>query len=351
MALTAGKAKKMLEDGTVHGRALTDKQKKYFGAIAGGATPMKKINGGWLDKYAMGGSLPGASGMMYARTNTPEPLYTQSEMKAQEGDTVMYGTPEYEAAYKEGRFRDVPNPLDEVVVRAGVDYEKHPLYDKLSPQQKEYYFDDGPIGRAVRRAAQTDRGLAEDTKDMVTGMLVQQPLSALQAPQSLMVEGIEALRGRDANFLNALTFDTQRTPSQAFNIQNPYGALALDVIADPLNVVGVGLARNPIKSAVSAVRGNLGKYRVATELTQSPAVAAKNRALEWTNTPGFQTRYENIMKPAIDANLSSKTIRSTEQAMSKGKETAARLDDLVKEKETMQRLGKSNVVALSLIHI
>ena len=74
MALTAGKAKKMLDDGTVHGRALTDKQKRYFGAIAGGATPMKKINGGWLDKYAMGGSLPGASGMMYGRSNTMPPL-------------------------------------------------------------------------------------------------------------------------------------------------------------------------------------------------------------------------------------------------------------------------------------
>ena len=82
MALTPGKAKKMLDDGTVHGRGLTDKQKRYFGAIAGGATPMKKINGGWLDKYAMGGSLPGASGMMYGRSNTMPPLFTQSEMKA-----------------------------------------------------------------------------------------------------------------------------------------------------------------------------------------------------------------------------------------------------------------------------
>lgn len=380
--LTASKAKKILEDGTVRGRALTEKQKKFFGAVAGGATPLKKLNGGWLDKFdnggvqpnyndsnvslppgfkgwgydkggrayngawdgpvtRMGGTIPGATGMMYARTSGISP---EEPKKAQDG-TVMYGTPEYEAAYREGRFADVPNPLEEVVVTAGVDYEKYPLYDKLSAQQKEYFNDPGAIGRGVRRAAQTDRGLAEDTRDMVTGMLVQQPLSALQAPQSLMVEGIEALRGRDANFLNALTFDTQRTPSQAFNVQNPYGAFALDVVADPLNVVGVGLARNPIKSAVSAVRGNLGKYRAATELTQSPAVAAKNRALEWTNTPGFQTRYENIMKPAIDANLSSKTIRATEQAMSKGKETAARLDDLVKEKETMQRLGKSNVVA------
>ena len=82
MALTAGKAKKMLDDGTVHGRPLTDKQKRYFGAIAGGATPMKKINGGWLDKYAMGGSLPGASGMMYGRSNTMPHCLPQSEMKA-----------------------------------------------------------------------------------------------------------------------------------------------------------------------------------------------------------------------------------------------------------------------------
>ena len=192
MALTPGKAKKMLDDGTVHGRGLTDKQKRYFGAIAGGATPMKKINGGWLDKYQyggklnqkyidstfnanmdkrwvqrlyeknpefylegqtkpsthymesgddyvyprvmegvdgelkevsreegrsqgikfpndeiaqwfaknykkgtnvlkeyqMGGSLPGASGMMYGRSNTPPPLYTQSEMKAQDGREI-----------------------------------------------------------------------------------------------------------------------------------------------------------------------------------------------------------------------------------------------------------------------
>ena len=60
MALTPGKAKKMLSDGTVHGQSLSNKQKRYFGAIAGGATPMKAINGGWLDKFEDGGSLPKA---------------------------------------------------------------------------------------------------------------------------------------------------------------------------------------------------------------------------------------------------------------------------------------------------
>ena len=36
----------MLEDGRVRGTALTEKQKKLFGAVAGGATPLKAINGG-----------------------------------------------------------------------------------------------------------------------------------------------------------------------------------------------------------------------------------------------------------------------------------------------------------------
>ena len=132
MALTAGKAKKMLEDGTVHGRALTDKQKRYFGAIAGGATPMKKINGGWLDKYAMGGSLPGASGMMYGRSNTMPPLFTQSEMKApsfadsltkaQKGDLVVLDESNPEIA------------LEEVVVTAPPKYK----YEYEKPEHLKY---------------------------------------------------------------------------------------------------------------------------------------------------------------------------------------------------------------------
>ena len=55
--LSAAKAKKILKDGYVKGKPLTAKQKKYFGAIASGATPLKKINGGWLDKYQNGGDI------------------------------------------------------------------------------------------------------------------------------------------------------------------------------------------------------------------------------------------------------------------------------------------------------
>ena len=55
--LSAAKAKKILKDGYVKGKPLTEKQKKFFGSIADGATPLKKINGGWLDKYNDGGSV------------------------------------------------------------------------------------------------------------------------------------------------------------------------------------------------------------------------------------------------------------------------------------------------------
>lgn len=102
--LTASKAKKILEDGTVRGKALTEKQKKFFGAVAGGATPLKKLNGGWLDKFAMGGSLPGASGMMYARTSGTSP---EEPKKAQEGtiqlDEVVVTAP---GRKKDTAFRD-----------------------------------------------------------------------------------------------------------------------------------------------------------------------------------------------------------------------------------------------------
>lgn len=55
--LTSNKAKEILHDKTVHGHPITDQQRKFFGAIAGGAKPYKQ--GGWLDKFASGGELQG----------------------------------------------------------------------------------------------------------------------------------------------------------------------------------------------------------------------------------------------------------------------------------------------------
>jgi len=40
--LTASKAKKILRDGSVRGKKLSARQKRFFGAVAGGQKPRKK---------------------------------------------------------------------------------------------------------------------------------------------------------------------------------------------------------------------------------------------------------------------------------------------------------------------
>ena len=290
--------------------------------------------------------------------------------KAQDGDKVMYGTPEYEAAYEEGRFADVPNPLDEVVIDSGVDYEKYPLYDKLSVQEKEYFNDPGTIGRGVRRAAQTDRGLADDTIDMVTGMLVKQPLAGLQVPQSLMVEGIETLRGKDANFLNALTFDTQRLPSQTMGFEDKPGwdvggslNTTMDVLADPSNLLGAGLVddvlklglrqglkntavknidnlanfKNSVTGQLTKVTNPLSNFRTTmgklTErfktqgnakanpfwkgFNENPVPSAAKFDKDWVSAPGFNQRYDKFVYRHQDPEL-LKRYRSTQDLINQG---------------------------------
>ena len=103
--LTSAKAKEILKDGTVHGKDLTPKQKRFFGAIAGGepnwldkyedggelnyndfsvSAPEGWVGDGysnvgrnyspaWGGQFAMGGSLPGTVGFTYARTINPAP--------------------------------------------------------------------------------------------------------------------------------------------------------------------------------------------------------------------------------------------------------------------------------------
>jgi hypothetical protein len=175
--LTSEKAKEILRDKSVHGKPLTEKQRKFFGAIAGGAKPYKAEDGGWLDRYeqgglvlkqkttdnygtkpnannsdvslppgfkgwayntkgrnyspawggqfAMGGNLPGATGMMYARTINPAPsngpYAKKTKASAQDGKSVNTNI-------QEKRYKDIYVPLiDKLVNSAGSDWEKMPL--------------------------------------------------------------------------------------------------------------------------------------------------------------------------------------------------------------------------------
>lgn len=110
--LTSTKAKKILHDKSVHGHPLTDKQRRFFGAIAGGAKPYKaqngiegtmggltdigfNYNGAWGGpSMQMGGSLPGAVGFTYARTAGAAPANgpyaKKTKASAQNGKEMQF---------------------------------------------------------------------------------------------------------------------------------------------------------------------------------------------------------------------------------------------------------------------
>ena len=108
--LTKSKAKEILHDKSVHGKPLTDKQRKFFGAVASGLIPYAEngiegtmggltdvgfnYNGAWGGTMQMGGSLPGAVGFTYARTNSPAPsngkYAKKTKASAQNGEEMRY---------------------------------------------------------------------------------------------------------------------------------------------------------------------------------------------------------------------------------------------------------------------
>jgi soluble lytic murein transglycosylase-like protein len=84
--LSVGKAKEMLRDGTVHGKPLTDKQKRYFGYIAGGGTPQAE------DGLQIGGN--GSAQQISANPYTGNTLQFSGPSHANGGIPMAYnGTP------------------------------------------------------------------------------------------------------------------------------------------------------------------------------------------------------------------------------------------------------------------
>ena len=178
-------------------------------------TKTMKCNGcGWSWKAADGGN----------DVSTCHKCGGEATPKAQEGAEVKYGTKEYKDLYDQGKITGVDadgNPLIvlpeiELTVdgRTGKNIsEDYPFYNKLSSEEKKYFRDSSPIGRAIRSKAKDGVGFnADKATDFAKSWLVDLPLASLQVPQSLMVEGIEALRGNESDILSALTPGEQRLP-------------------------------------------------------------------------------------------------------------------------------------------
>ncbi len=163
----------------------------------------------WGGQFQMGGSLPGATGHMYARVGAPSNgKYAKHTLaSAQDGKKVKYGTPEYEEAYNKGEVitkEGVRSPilLDEVVVKG----------KKKDKNWLEQYADK----------------IVDENKDAgVLGAILGTPISAVMSLPQLM--GMKAFTGE------------MERPSEALDIENPYGAAAVDIVTDPANLIGAGV--------------------------------------------------------------------------------------------------------------
>jgi len=92
---------------------------------------------------------------------------------------------------------------------------------------------------------------------------------------------------------------TNQYPSQAMGIQNPYGAFAIDAIADPVNLVGAGL---------------LGK--VAKASTKTGILSKAYKINPWAFKPNEANWYRQVGQSAIDDALETGLVREAREEVS-----------------------------------
>lgn len=117
--------------------------------------------------------------------------------------------------------------------------------------------------------------------------------AARQTPTNIDANAMRALEqviSYPQRKITELVTGTNQYPSQAMGIQNPYGAFAVDAIADPVNLVGAGL---------------LGKAAKASTKTGILSKAHKLNPLAFKPTQGMMYRGlgEEGMKDAIESGV------------------------------------------------
>ena len=194
-------------------------------------------NGGWLDSYdkAQDGS-----------TIKDKPKLGAGKYYTTTGDIVDWGTPEYERAYNRGEVLSEDGVRSEVTLEGGV-LPEVVLQNNYKRGFWEKYRDK----------------IIEENKDTgVLGAIIGTPISAITSlPQLAATYGI--------------TGEMQR-PSEAMDIENPYGAFAVDAVTDPTTLIGVGELSGLSKLTKENALAKLANIRniktsVAPELTEGVA--------------------------------------------------------------------------------
>ena len=251
---------------------------------------------------------------------------------------VMSGSSGYYKAVKEGTFANIPNVLDEVVIVAGNDYNKQPNFNSLTKSERKLSKGSGPIARALRQKARGEKP-SQMTPASFLGGIAEGVGSLVQAPQSLAVEGIEALRGNPYSFKNAVLPGKQRTPSQTIGFEDKEGwdlggslNTAMDIIADPSNLVGAGAVNKLIKGGKSARK--VVKKALSNISNDVPENLAKRPSVSPNADFSDVTDLGSTIKKSImpETPLSDNTLLDgVSMLFGKGKKQIKQLDPLIRE--------------------
>ena len=215
-------------------------------AKMGGALLDKTIkcgNCGWEWKAADGGSdimdchKCGGEGIIKAQTGIETKPLDAGKYNTTTGKVVDWGTPEYETAYNRGEVLSDKGIPSEVTIQGGT-LPELVIQNNYKRNFLEKYRDK----------------IVEENKDAgLLGAIIGTPISAITSlPQLAATYGI---------------IGKMQRPSEAMDIQNPYGAMAVDAIADPTNWIGI--------SELTAL-GRLTKEQALAKLTKMAKSDALN---------------------------------------------------------------------------
>ena len=248
------------------------------GTMAGLTDQGFDYNGAWGGTMAMGGSLPGSVGFTYARTQDPAPsngpYAKKTKASAQNGQEMKFYQEGLDwkpknisndgSVIEDDRGQlEYPGEITKInsneITMQGVPYNVLGISDTGDTQMmqpgQDYTYEGKSVteypmaqrGRVIRKNTR-DTNVLEDatkwyqdnTKDKDWLEITDDILSAPQRAATYAITG--ALTG-DPKYIN---------PSDALNIQNKWGKLATDIVLDPTNLLGIGLASKLGKIAKGA---------------------------------------------------------------------------------------------------
>jgi hypothetical protein len=295
---------------------------------------------------AMGGmSIPGSVGFTYARTgSTPSNgKYAKKTMaSAQNGQEMKF--------YQNGldwKSKSMQNGGEEMyegqqlpeITITPYD-EQYPFYQTLSPEQKKYINDEGPIGRGVRAIATTGK-VGQTAKDISTPYRTVQEVASevtgIPGTIRFAKDPVENLLGLERTLFNTAVSSSPFLPT------TPYNQEDLQSTFNTIDALGLGsMMAAPLVKPTSAAARAAGKA-VVPHLTSISNVA--NETLDAVQAINNAKKFEKLSMvdvPALPGIDKLKDVRNfgKELAELESKSKNASLSDLKSLREKYTKLSE-----------